>query len=128
MRKFLVLGAGIAFMAAPALALAQQPGTQQPGQAPSAAAPAAPISDATVTKAGAALHDVAQVNQKYQGEMQSASPAQKQTLSAQANAEAVQAIQSHGLSVDQYLGVIRTAQNDPKLKQRLLTAANSGAQ
>ena len=72
-----------------------------------------PITDATIGKAGAALHDVAQLQQKYQGKMEAASPEQKQGMSEQANAEAVQAIQSHGLSVQEYSNVIRTAQNEP---------------
>lgn len=120
MRKVLALGAGVALTLAPAVAFAQS--AQPPSTAPSAAA----IPDDTINKAGAALHDVALVNQKYLGEMEKASPAQKQTLSAQANAEAVQAIQSHGLSVQQYASVIRTAQNDQQLKQRLLSAADLG--
>src|SRR4051812_22408524 len=120
MQKIMNLGAAVALTLAPTLAFAQS------GQSPSAAPPAATISDLTISKAGAALHDVAQVSQKYQGQMESASPAQKQTLSEQANAEAVQAIQSHGLSVEQYTGVIRTAKNDPQLKQRLLSAADQG--
>jgi hypothetical protein len=116
----MALGAGVALTLAPALALAQS--VQSPSSAPSAAA----IPDTTINKAGAALRDVAQVDQKYAGEMEKASPAQKQTLSAQANAEAVQAIQSHGLSVEQYTSVIRTAKNDPQVKQRLLSAADLG--
>jgi hypothetical protein len=120
MRKIMALGAGVAFTLAPALAFAQT------GQSPSSAPSAAAIPDATISKAGAALHDVAQVKQKYMGEIEKASPAQKQTLSAQANSEAVQAIQSHGLSVEQYTSVIRTANNDQQVKQRLLSAADRG--
>jgi hypothetical protein len=122
MRKIMALGVGVALTLtlAPAVAFAQS--VQPPPSAPSAAA----IPDDTINKAGAALHDVALVKQKYVGEIEQASPTQKQTLSAQANAEAVQAIQSHGLSVQQYASVIRTAQNDPQLKQRLLSAADRG--
>lgn len=126
MRKIIALGAGVALSLAPALALAQNEQPHSSVQPPSSAPPARAIPDDTVNKAGAALHDVAQVNQKYLGEMKSASPAQKQNLSAQANAEAVQAIQSHGLSVQQYTDVIRTARNDQQLKQRLLAAADRG--
>jgi Domain of unknown function (DUF4168) len=82
-----------------------------------------PIPDQTIGKAGAALHDVAKLQQKYESQMDSASPEQKKGLSEQANAEAVQAIQSHGISVHEYSTVVRTAQNDPQLKQRLLDAA-----
>jgi hypothetical protein len=69
---------------------------------------------------------VAKLQQKYQGEMDSASPEQKKGLSEQANAEAVQAIQSHGISLQEYSTVMRTAQNNPQLKQRLLEAAKEG--
>jgi hypothetical protein len=120
MRKIIALGAGVALTLAPTLAFAQS------GRSPSSVPPAAAISDGTISKAGAALHDVAQVREKYQGEIETASPAQKQTLSAQAKAEAARAIQSHGLSVEEYTSVIRTAQNDPQVKQRLLSAANLG--
>lgn len=110
MGRFATLAAAIALGLAPAVAFAAQ----------------TPVPDSTVGKAGAALHDVAELQQKYQGEMESASPEQKKGLSEQANAEAVQAIQSHGLSVQEYSQVIRTAQNDPQLKQRLLQAAGKG--
>lgn len=116
MRKIATLGAGLVFALAPALALGQSGG--------STTQPSAAIPDTTVNKAGAALHDVAEVQQKYQAKIQTAPPAQKQSLSTQANAEAVQAIQSHDLSVQEYTSVIRTAQNDPQLKQRLLSVAN----
>jgi Domain of unknown function (DUF4168) len=88
-----------------------------------AQSPSATIPDQTIGKAGAALHDVAKLQQKYQGQMDSATPEQKKGLSEQANAEAVQAIQSHGISVQEYSTVVRTAQNDPQVKQRLLDAA-----
>jgi hypothetical protein len=126
MRRFMTLAAGVALGLAPAVAVAQ---SSQTAPAPShgttvPGGPAAPITDGTIGKAGAALRDVASLQQKYQGRMETATPEQKQGLSAQANAEAVQAIQSHGISVQEYSQVVRTAQTDPQLKQRLLEAAN----
>lgn len=123
MRRFLI-AAGVALGLAPALGLAA-PDQMSPAQAPQSAA-GAPIPDGTIGKAGAALRDVAKLQEKYQGKMEQATPDQKQGLSEQANAEAVQAIQSHGLSVQEYSSVVRTAQNNPQVKQRLLNAANSG--
>ncbi len=114
MRHIVTLAATAAIALSPVLGMAQTPGTQ--------ASPAA-IPDQTIGKAGAALHDVAKLQQKYQGQMDSASPEQKKGISEQANAEAVQAIQSHGLSVQEYTTVVRTAQNNPQVKQRLLDAA-----
>jgi hypothetical protein len=113
MRPIVTLAATAGLALAPALAVAQ--GTQSPV-----------IPDQEISKAGSALHDVAKLQQKYQPQMDSASPAQKQGLSEQANAEAVQAIQSHGLSVQEYSNVMRTAQTNPDVKQRLLQAARQG--
>ena len=124
MRRFttivMVPALGLALGLAPGLAFAA------PDQLPGNQAGPAAIPDGTIGKAGAALHDVAKLQEKYQGKMDSASPEQKQGLSEQANAEAVQAIQSHGLSVQEYSTVVRTAQNDPRIKQRLLDAAKQG--
>jgi hypothetical protein len=125
MRRFLTLAVGAALGLAPVLAMAssdQPPSALSPsGQT---AAPATPDA-ATIGKAGAALHDVALLQEKYQSKIDSAPPAQKQALSAQANAEAVQAIQSRGLSVQEYTNVVRVAQNDPAVKQQLLNVAKS---
>jgi len=89
-----------------------------------APATAAGVSDATVGKAGAALRDVINVRENYDPRIQAAeTPEQKRGLSEQASAEAVQAIQTHGLSVEEYSRVVRLAQADPQLRQRLLTAA-----
>jgi len=114
MRRIVTLAAAGALALAPALALAQK-ATDTPA-----------IPDQTIGKAGAALHDVAKLQEKYQDQMAKASPQQKQGLNEQANAEAVEAIQSHGISVQDYSNVVRTAQNNPDVKQRLLDAARKG--
>jgi hypothetical protein len=96
--------------------------TGMTGQAPTQAMP----SQDTLNKAGAALHDVAKVQTSYDTRISSASsPKEKQGLSDQANAEAVQAIESHGISVEDYTRVVRLAQSDPQVKQKLLSAAGS---
>ncbi|PPQ34843.1 DUF4168 domain-containing protein [Rhodopila globiformis] len=106
----------------PAVTLAAQNAPTPP--APPAPA-AASIPEATIGKAGAALRDVANLQEKYQPKMdQAGSQQEKQGLAEQANAEAVQAIQSHGLSVKEYSNVVRSAQSNPQLRQRLLDAAN----
>lgn len=78
--------AGAALCLASGLALAANDVT--PGQPPSMQIP-----DATIDKAGAALRDVANLQQKYQPKMELATSTKaKEGLSEQANAEAVQAI------------------------------------
>jgi hypothetical protein len=124
-RRVLTLAIGAALVLAPVLAVAAPDQTlSNPATAGQTAAPAKPDA-ATINKAGAALHDVALVQEKYQDKINSAPPAQKQTLTTQANAEAVQAIQSRGLSVQEYTNVVRVAQNDPQVRQRLLDVAKS---
>nr|WP_294526440.1 DUF4168 domain-containing protein [uncultured Rhodopila sp.] len=122
MRKYLKWIAGLALFAAPEVALAASDAMPQ-GQ-PGVATQGAAVPDATIGKAGAALRDVANLQEKYQPKMETATPKEKEGLSAQANAEAVQAIQSHGLSIQEYSSVVRMAQSNPQLKQRLLDAAN----
>jgi len=112
-----MLGAGFA---TPAAAQQAQQGAMPP---PAGTVTGAP-DDATVRKAGAALRQVAQIQQDYEQRMKSAQTKdQQQGLTQQAHVAAVQAINNQGLSVDQYNQVIRTAQADPGTKQRLLAAA-----
>jgi hypothetical protein len=113
--------AGLVLCLAPGLALAA---SDTPPPPSGAAVQGVPVPDATINKAGAALRDVADLQEKYQPKMDSASPKEKEGLSARANAEAVQAIQSHGLSIQEYSSVVRMAQTNPQLKERLLAAAN----
>jgi hypothetical protein len=126
MRPIATFATAAAVALAPALVLAQSSQSQTGPAAISPQTGQAAIPEQTIGKAGAALHDVAKLQQKYQGQMDAASPTQKKGISEQANAEAVQAIQSHGLSVQEYSNVVRIAQNDPQVKQRLLEAAKQG--
>jgi hypothetical protein len=123
---FLVAGLVLATAVAPAVA-APDAADQRPSDQGQAQIPAGnpPISDATLGKAGAALRDVTNVQRDYTGKLNSAnSNEQKRGLTEQANAQAVQAIQSHGLSLQEYTNVVQTARSDPQLMKRLLSAAN----
>ena len=112
-----MLGTGFAV---PAAAQQAPQGVTPP---PAGAVTGAP-DDATVRKVGVALRQVAQIQQDYEQRMKSAQTKdQQQGLTQQADAEADQAINNQGLSVDQYNQVIRKAQADPDTKRRLLAAA-----
>jgi hypothetical protein len=130
MGLLLSVGLGLAIVTTIAVAAPANPGGGQPeGQTQAQTqmpAASGPISDATIGKAGAALHDISKVQQDYSGKLNAAgSNEEKRSLTEQANAEAVQAIQSHGLSIQEYSNVVQTARSDPQLKQRLLNAASS---
>jgi hypothetical protein len=107
-----------------ATAMAMPVAAQQPSGVPSGAVSGANMSDATVKKVGAALRQVAQIQETYSQRLQSANtPMQKQDISKQASDAAVTAITQQGLTIDQYSQVIRAAQRDPALKERVLAAA-----
>jgi len=110
---------------------AQQAGTESPGQNSAGAGVGAGMGDnvsaGTITKAGAALRRVTEIKQTYSQRLGGAKTEdEQQTLRKQATEEAVKAISDQGLTVDQYNQVIRQAQANPGLRERLLAAAQSG--
>jgi poly(3-hydroxybutyrate) depolymerase len=107
--------------------LAQQGGRDATApHAPGATAQPSELSDGMVQKVGKALRNAATIRQQYTDRAQTQSPQQQQQLTEQAQGEMVKAINDQGLSVQQYNQVIQMAQADPTLKQRLLSAAQSG--
>jgi hypothetical protein len=126
MREFRIAAIAAAMLTAGfAPGLAQQGRATQQPQADTAQQGA--VSDALVHKVGAALRETATIRQKYTQRAQAAStPEQKQTLSTQVETEMMRAISDQGLSLQQYNQVIQMAQADPSLKQRVLSAAQSG--
>src|SRR5258706_5547877 len=98
----------------------QQRGAAPPGK------PAPAVPDTVVAKTGAALRDVTEIRETYAPRVAAASnDGEKQGLLQQATDKSVKAITDRGLSLDQYNQVIRAAQADPQLEQRLVTAAKS---
>ncbi len=85
------------------------------------------MSDAMVRKVGTALRHVVTIRQQYaQREQSEKSSEQQQKLTDQAQKDMVKAIGEQGLSVDQYSHAMQMAQADPALRQRLVSAAQSG--
>lgn len=124
-RSAAIAAALTATVALPALAEQSPTSNAAPplqGRAPQQGEP----SDALVHKVGAALRQTTTIRQKYAERAQSMTPAQQQQLTGQAQSEMVRAISDQGLSVQQYNQVLQLAQADPTLKQRLLSAVQSG--
>ena len=113
-----------ALAATPALGQSPSPNSP-PRTTPGQAAPSAlTFSDATVEKTGAAVRSVAGIRQRYAEQIQAAqAPEQRRGLEEQAANETLQAIDAEGLTVAEYNGVLRAAQNDPQLRERLIAAA-----
>jgi hypothetical protein len=87
------------------------------------------MSDAMVRKVGTALRRVVTIRGEYDKRTQAANTQQEvQDLNKRAEQEMVQAVSDQGLSVQQYRQAIQMAQADPKLRQRIISAAEQSGQ
>lgn len=81
-------------------------------------------SDATMSKAGHALHDVLAINESYRQKLVATNDTNtKRQLASEAQQKATAAVTRDGLSVDQYNQILAQARQDPALRTRLLNAA-----
>jgi hypothetical protein len=94
---------------------AQSPQTRPP----QAQSPSPTISDEKLNAAAAAIGHVTSIRQSYERKISEASPSDKQRLTDEANNALEKAVTDQGLSVDEYNSIIRTAQNDPAVRQKL---------
>jgi hypothetical protein len=90
---------------------------------PSVATPspsAKPIPDKKLDGAAAAAKKVVAVSDEYDKKIAQAPEADKQRLSGEAKQAAIKAVSDEGLSIDEYATIMRTAQNDPAVRDRLI--------
>jgi hypothetical protein len=117
-----MLGAAAAFavLAAPAAAQAQ---AQQdaPAQAQPSQAQPASITDQKIDAAAAALEKVTDIKRSYEQQLTSAPPADQERIVSEANTALSKAVTDQGLSVDEYNSIIKVAQNDPQVRQKILS-------
>ena len=83
----------------------------------------AQVPEATVQRAGAAIRDLSGIQARFTQRMQSAQPAEHEAITAEANGAAEAALAARGLTPDEYNNVIRLAQADQSLRERLISAA-----
>ena len=96
-----------------------QPQARPQVQSPQAQSPSPTISDEKLSAAAAAVGQVTSVRQSYEHRIAEAPPSDKQRLTKEANDALEKAVTDQGLSVDEYNSIIRTAQNDPAIRQKL---------
>lgn len=85
------------------------------------------VSDATVQRTGAALRDISGIQARYSQRLQASQPAERAAIEQEAQGAAEAALVSRGLTIEEYSGVIRLAQADQNLRERIIAAAR-GAQ
>jgi Domain of unknown function (DUF4168) len=94
----------------------QQSPQAQPPQAPS---PSLTVSDEKLNAAAVAIGRVTSIRQSYEPKIAAAPPADKQRVTEEENDAMKKAVTDQGLTVDEYNSIIRTAQNDPSVRQKL---------
>jgi len=97
-------------------------------QPPQAQSPSSTIPDEKLTAAAAALGEVTSIRQSYERKIAEAPQPDKQRVTEEANNALKKAVTDQGLSVDEYNTILRTAQNDPTIRQKLAQRIPASAQ
>ena len=118
------LTAGVLLLMPPAGAQTNPPQARPPAQSPQTQSPqtpspSAPISDEKLNAAAAAIGQVTTIRKSYESKVAAAPPSDKQRLAKEADDALNKAVTDQGLSVDEYNNIIRTAQNDPAVHEKL---------
>jgi len=113
------LTAGALLLVPAAEAQMNPPQARPQTQSPQTPSPSAPISDEKLNAAAAALGQVATIQQSYETKIAAAPPSDKQRLAKERTDALEKAVTDQGLSVDEYNSIIRTAQNDPTVREKL---------
>jgi hypothetical protein len=121
--KFLVIGVGAAsFLVAP-LANAQKEQTSPPSTStakPDSTPKAADISDQKLDAAAKAVKQVSNVSDTYKKKLAQAPATEKEKLLDQADKDVTKAVTDQGLSVEEYLGIMKVAENDAAVRNKLI--------
>jgi hypothetical protein len=107
----------------------QSPQVQSPqARSPQEQSPSPTIPDEKLTAAAAALGEVTSIRQSYERKIAEAPQPDKQRVTDEAKNALKKAVTDHGLSVDEYNTILRTAQNDPTIRQKLAQRIPHSAQ
>lgn len=84
------------------------------------------ISDTEITQAGQTFHDVSKINRDYSAQLsRTADAAARQQIVNEDRQQGAAACARHGLTVSEYQRVLAVAQQNPAVRQRLLSAAGN---
>jgi hypothetical protein len=92
--------------------------TQSPSPVPSEQSQNIP--DQKLDAAAAALEQVASVKESYQQRIEAAAPSDKQRLADEGSKALADAVTGQGLSIEEYTSIIRVAQNNPEVREKIL--------
>ena len=84
-------------------------------------APAADISEQKLDAAAKAVKNVSTIRDSYEQKLVKAPADQKAKLADEASDAMAKAVKDQGLSVEEYTSIIEVAQNDPVVRNKLLS-------
>lgn len=117
-RVLMAAGLVTALLSAP-VALAQ--GQTQPQTPPAQSRPNADISDQKLDAAAAAIQQVANIKEDYQKRIAEASPEEKERIVSEAEGALTKAVTDQGITVEEYSSILSVAQNDPQVREKILS-------
>jgi hypothetical protein len=95
---------------------------------PTLSAPSSSLSDQKLDAAAAALGRVVSLQQSYRQRLAQANGAdEQQRLITEANNELTKAVTDQGLSVEEYSSIMKQAQQDPDLRDKLVQRVDPAA-
>jgi hypothetical protein len=100
-------------------AVGQTPATP-PSASPSPGTASETISDKKLDAAAAAVKNVSAVKDTFDQKLAKASAADKERLTGEAEHAMTKAVTDQGLSVEEYVTIMRVAQNDPIVRDKLI--------
>lgn len=120
----------VAGMALAAAAIAVLPAANAQTQAPSAQTPSAQsptaIPEQKLASVAVAVQKVTTIRRDYEQKMSGASGADQQRIATEANTALSKAVTDQGLSLDEFNSIVRMAQNDPGMREKILQKMKPG--
>lgn len=115
-----VAAAAVTFLSPLAAGAQTQP---PPSTAAPATAPAAKtaVSDQQITQAAVAMQKVMTIRQSYNQKLTQAKPEDRGRIADESQTEMQKAVTDSGLSVEQYNSILQLAQNDPNVREKLMS-------
>jgi hypothetical protein len=110
----------VATLIVPPPAAQAQKQSSPPPASPGASTPSPNISDKKLDAAAAAVKDVATIRHDYEQKLSQASSAEQDRLVKEAETAMEKAVTNQGLSVEEYTEILRTAQNDRAVHDKII--------
>jgi hypothetical protein len=98
----------------------QAPGAQSQSQSPAA------IPEQKLASVAVAVQKVTTIRRDYEQKMSGASGDDQQKIATEANTALSKAVTDQGLSLDEFNSIIRMAQNDPGMREKILQKMKPG--